>query len=351
MSVFSKKSLGIDIGASSIKVVELSAFGKKRKLENYVEFQLPIGADSIETFHGKTLLLLSDEVSDILQALFKKAAIKQKNAALALPDFSTFFTSFSLPPMNEAEIPQAIEFEARHHIPLPLSEVTFDWQIIDKEEIAPGFKLKVLLVAVPNKVLENYQRMATLCQLEIKGMEAEVFGLMRSSIPKDKERKPVCLVDFGWQSTTVSIAENKTLKVSHSFDVSGTSLTEALSSALQIDLEEADRLKKEHGLDPSRADVSRVLTQKIDSLALEIEKVCQDFYRAGDRKVEDLILVGGTATLFGLREYFESRIKKSVRVADPFSTVSAPPVLQSRLKELGPSFAVALGVGLMGVET
>ncbi len=348
MSLFTNKTLGIDIGASSIKIVEIASLGRKKKLENYIEFRLPLELDSVKTFHEKTLLLVSETVSDILNALLKKAGIKQKRVAFALPDFSTFVTNFSLPPMSEEEVPQAIEFEARHHIPIPLPEVTFDWQIIEKQELESGVKLRVLLVAVPNNVLEHYQKMATLCGLEVRGMEAEVFGVMRSSIPPAKSHKPICVVDFGWQSTTVSIVEKSILKLSHSFDVSGTSLTEALSGALKVDLKEADRLKKKYGLDPSRADISKILTQRIDPLAMEIEKVCQDFQRTDEKKVEDVLLVGGTANLFGLREYFETRIKKSVQIADPFASVAYPPILRSRLKEIGPSFAVALGVGLMG---
>lgn len=350
MGIFGKKCLGIDIGASSIKIVEISSFGKKKKLENYIKFSLPQNSSSIKTFHGETLLLLSDEVSEVLQAIFKKTKITQKKVALSLPDFSTFFTTFTLPPMPEAEIPKAIEFEARHHIPLPLSEVTFDWRIIEKEETAPGVKLKILLVAVPNKVLESYQRMATLSQFEVKGMEAEVFSLIKSSIPEGKYKKPICLVDIGWQSTTVSIVENGNLLVSHSFDISGTSLTKTLSRNLKISIAQAEKLKKEYGLDPRKEEISRVLLPEINSLAQTIEKVCQDFYQEKEKKVEDIILAGGTALLFGLKEYLEARTKKNVQIANPFSSISYPSILKPRLEEFGPSFAVALGAGLMGVE-
>ena len=75
MALFSKRYLGIDIGASSIKLVEVSVLGKRKKLENYVEFQLPSTASAVKTFHGESLLLLSDEVSEILQAVFKKAKV------------------------------------------------------------------------------------------------------------------------------------------------------------------------------------------------------------------------------------------------------------------------------------
>ncbi|MDD4989778.1 MAG: type IV pilus assembly protein PilM [Candidatus Pacebacteria bacterium] len=351
MSLFSKNLLGIDIGAASIKIVEISVSGKKKKLENYIEFKMPLKEDSLKTFHGENLVLLSDEVSKIVQALLKRAKIKDRKIALSLPDFSTFFTTFSLPPMTEAEAPQAVEFEARHYIPLPLNEVTFDWQIVEKEETPSGVKMKVLLVAVPNIVLQNYQRMANLAQLEITGMEAEVFSLIRSSWPSGKyEFLPVCMIDFGWESTTVSIVERKRLAASFSFDVSSIALTRDLSVALKISMEEAEKLKLIYGLDPQKPEIAKALLDKISILALEAEKICNDFQQATAKRVENIILAGGTAGLFGLKEYLSARMKKNVFTADPFSAVNFPLVLNKRLKQIGPSFAVALGAAMMAAD-
>ncbi len=348
--LFSKKCLGIDIGVASIKVVELSAFGKKRKLENYAEFCIP-EKSAIKSFKGDKVIFLSDETPDVLQAILRSSGIKEKKAAFSIPDFSTFFTSFNLPPMSKEEAPQAIEFEARHHIPIPLSEVTFDWQILQKKKTFPGLALKVLLVAVPNRILASYQKMANLSKLELKGMEAEVFGLIKSSLPKEKIKEPICLVDIGWQSTTISIIEEETLRLSHSFDISSNALSKAISSELKVSIEEAENLKRKYGLDPKRKDVAQILALELNSLALEIEKTCQNFYQSEGKKISLIILAGGTASLFGLKEYLESRTKKSIQIADPFSSVSFPVDLRSRLKELGPSFAVALGVALMGLES
>lgn len=350
MGLFSKKILGIDIGASSIKIVEVSFSGDKKTLENYVEFKLPRDSGVLKTFYGDSTLILNDQVSDILQAVLKRAKIKERRAALALPDFSTFFTTFTLPPMTEGEIPQAIEFEARHHIPLPLEEVTFDWQIIEKQEVSPGVKLTVLLVAVPNKVLQSYQKLAMLCNLEVEGMEAEVFGLIRSSVAAGKYWGPICLVDIGWQSTTVSIVEKKVLRVSHSFDLSGTGLTRTLAKALQVSTSEAEDLKVKYGLDPKQPQVANVVAQELNALAIEVEKVYQEFEKTSGRKVEAIILTGGTASMFGLKEYFESYFKKRVDKANPFASLSYPPILKDRLTSMASSFAVAVGVAMMGME-
>lgn len=350
MSLFERKKLGIDIGAASIKIVEIASSGSKKRLENYVEFKLPRGTGSLKTFYGEDSLLLGDKVFDILQEVLKKAKIKEKRVSFAIPDFSTFFTTFDLPPMNEAEVPQAVEFEARHQIPLPLEEVTFDWQIIEKKQMSPGVKIKVLLVAVPNRVLQRYQRLATLCDFDVQGMEAEVFALIRSSIIDRKYWGPVCLIDIGWQSTTVSIVEKNVLQLSYSFDISGTRLTRTLMDALSIDVAEAEELKRKYGLDPNHPDSSQIVAREMKALSVETEKVYQSFEKTSGKKVDSVILTGGTATMFGLREYLEGYFKRRVDKVNPFISLNYPPILEHRLKEMAPFFAVAVGVAMMGKD-
>ena len=94
MSIFSKKCLGIDVGASSIKIVELSGFGKKKKLENYISFTLPFGKPSLKIFHGESLALSSEKASDILQAVLDKAEVKEKKLLSLYLTFLLFLLLF-----------------------------------------------------------------------------------------------------------------------------------------------------------------------------------------------------------------------------------------------------------------
>ena len=349
-SLFSKKYLGIDIGSASIKVVEISASGSKNKLTNYVEFKLPSPRSSLKIFDNENSLVLSDKVPDILTAIFDKGKIKRREATFSVPDFSTFFTVFSLPPMSEKEIAKAVEFESRHYIPLPLSEVVIDWQIVNEDEVSAGQKAKILLVAVPNKILKSYERLAFLAQVKVKGMEAEVFSLARASIPKDKEKIPVCLIDIGSQSTTMSIVENGYIKLSHSYDVSGDKLTEIISKVLKVDMGRAEEIKEEEGLNSQHKEVYRALDLELKPLYLEIERLANDFYQSEGRNINNIILAGGGALLKGLKDYLENHLEKNVYIADPFSKLVFPPVLQERLKEIGPVFSVAVGSALREIK-
>lgn len=344
---FPKKALGIDIGVSSIKLVEVAVSGDYRRLENYVEFRFPGNGQTFQAFDKGNLSLKSEEVAEVLKGLLKKVGLKQKKAAFAIPDFSTLFTTFSLPPMKESEIDEAVKFEARHHIPVPLSQVSFDWKVAGGGEKGAS-KLDILLVAVPNSVLSSYQKVASMCQLDLQGVEAEVFGLARAAIPIVKKHQPICLVDFGWQSTTISIVENKSLRASFSFDISGTGLSQALSAELKVSLSEAENLKKKYGLNPAKPRIYNALIKKAADLSDQIDKVCRDFFQAQEREVKSIVLSGGTAWLFGLKDYLQSRLEKEVALANPFTDFHYPVQLSKRLEQIGPSFAVSLGVAMMG---
>jgi len=351
--MFSKNCIGIDIGTFSIKIVEVSRIGKKTKIENYIEFQVPSEEDSLfKVFGDENLLLLSDKISEIIKELLKKAKIKEKNVFLSIPDFSTFFTTFELPSMSVSELPKAIEFEARHHVPLPLSKVTFDWELLkDKKNIGEIREHRILLVAVPNEVIKQYQKLAILCNLNLKGLEAEVFASMRSSINTAENKNPVCLVDIGYKSTTINIVKNKLLEQSHSFDISANNLSKALVDSLKVSWQEAERMKQSFGLNPNKSDIFLALRPQIDAIFKEVESVCHGFYQSNGEKVEDIIFVGGAACIPGLKEYFKVFLKKQIKSSNPFRTsnISYPPLLEDRLDEIGPSFAIALGLALRGV--
>lgn len=351
-NLFSRSCLGIDIGSSSVKVVELSRFGKKVRLKNYAQFQTTaLAGAALKMFNPETFLLLDEKVSTILKTIFNKAKIKERRVGVSLPDFSTFFTVFQLPPMPEHEIARAVEFEAHRHIPLPLSEVSFDWEIIERKELSSTtFQPKILLVAVPNKVIQQYQRMVTLSELNLQGLEAEVFSLIRGALSSQDKKKVVCLVDLGWQSSTLNIADKGFLKQSFTFDLSGRNLAKKLSEVLQVDMLEAEKMKKRFGLSSGNKEVAAALKPEIDAFSQKIQTVLESFFQKEGKKVEKIILAGNVDFPY-LREYLAKLLKKPVEIADPFSNIACPSLLKERLQQLGPSLCIAMGVALRGLET
>jgi len=137
------------------------------------------------TFERNTLVLSKQDIARVLKAILQEAKIQTKDALFSLPDFSSFFTHFELPPMTKEELPEAVAFEARRHVPLPLSEVTFDWQLLEGtfEQKTP---LKILMVAVPKEIVNQYQEMrhiprvtATQASIEQQGTNIGVNALRK----------------------------------------------------------------------------------------------------------------------------------------------------------------------------
>lgn len=352
-SLFRKRFLGIDIGTSTIKVVELSSFAGRIKLENYgqvsskILFQKPF-----RTFEKSTLLLSTQEISKALKAIFEEAKIKTKKAFFSIPDYASFFTSFELPPMTKEEMPFAVEAEARRHIPVPLGEVDWDWQLIGKREVGKKQKFKILLVAVPKEVVNQYQALATTLELESIALEAEVFSLARALV--EKKSGIVGIVDIGARTTTCSIIERGVLKLSHSFDLSGNELTERIAKSLAIEPEVAENLKTKYGListeTPEGRETQEILIPLIDLILKEINQVFYHFLVSEGKEVEKIILAGGDANLPGLFQYCQNYFKKEVEIANPFKKIYFPPILEETLKEMGPSFAVVVGLAERGFE-
>jgi type IV pilus assembly protein PilM len=356
-----KKFLGIDIGTSCIKIVEVSQSGNKYKLENYGSISAAAFYEKpFRTFTKDTILFSTQDIVKAIRAIIKETGIETKKAIFSVPDFSTFFTNFELPFMKKEELDQAVRYEAKQHIPLPLKEVFLDWQIIKgdsfeskKHDSAKKEKLKILLVAVSNKIVNQYQEIANLSQLELVSLEAEVFSLIRALIKKN-EKEPIALVEIGASSTTCSIVNEGKLENSYSLSIASNEFDKKIAEKYNIDYLEAEKLKKRYGLLYNKDDGKNIredLLPLIDLIIIEIEKSFNNFYQKGGKEIQKIILAGGAVLLPGLKEYFQVKFKKEVLISQPFSLFKYPPALEKTLQEMGPSYTIAVGAVLWGLHS
>lgn len=341
----SKRALGVDVGTSGIRVVELAEHGEQEKLENYAKVSFPLErVRSSSSAQGHSLS--TRRIADLLRGLLDNARVETGRVNFSLPDFSTLFTTFTIPSMKPDEVPQAVRFEARQRIPLPVSEVTLDWVVIGGD-YAPRSNeiLEILLVVVPNRVIDHYVQIADLAGLKMMGVEAEVFSLQRAFLREQKGT--FGLVDIGLQSTTVSIVDDDLLKTSHSFDIGAGRVTSGLVKSAGLSQKEADVFKKNKGL---MDDSNEVISPVLDQMISEIDKVVDRFYERKGKDVSRYFLAGGMAGMPGLKDYFEKRIKREVEIGFPFEGMVYPPVLEEELKKIAPEFAIATGIALKGIE-
>jgi len=345
--VIPKTYVGVDVGSSALRVVEIAGWGDRRTLKNYGELRIRTLYDKpFRSFEKNALLLSTHDIARAIRGIMEEAGIREKNAIFSISDYSSFFTDFELPPMDEKELPDAIRFEARRHVPLPLSEVVLDWQLVEKRKKKQD-PFRILLVAVPKEVIHHYEEIARLAQLKLVAMEAEVFGGIRAHLKEEKY--PVVLMDIGSHTTTVSIVYKGLLRMSHSIDTGGNSFTERVARAFSLNYDEAEQKKQAEGMNIVSGNV-RILVPVADAILLETKKLLENFKRQEPSEVRKIVLSGGTASLKGLDAYLERQTRLKTEIIQPFQDVLYPPILESKFTKEGPLYAVAVGMALRGFE-
>lgn len=352
MGIFSNKPksfLGIDIGTSSIKVVELKKEGGKLKLETYGEISTVGYVERLnESFQSTSLKTIEATTREMVKLALDKARVSAKNVVMAIPVFSSFTSVIEMPIMEEKELAQAIEFEARKYVPIPSAEVELDWKIIED-----GKKGKrILLIAVLKEVINKYIRIADALNLKINALELESFSFARSLIDA-KELSPTCILDIGARTTSLTIIDKGAVQMSHGLDVAGAEMTKILASSLGVAFKRAEDFKLVHGIDNAysedngeKKEIKTTLLTLVDEICNESERMINEYQSKTSRKIEKLILNGGSAQMEGLPEYIEKKLKIKTSIANPWSKIIYPLNLKKTLEELGPRFSVAVGAAM-----
>lgn len=343
MSIFSsifgsQGQLGIDLGTSFIKIVELTKEGGGAKLKNYA-------LAGLSSFKRDFLKLSEKEVSDIIQKIIKEAGIKSTKTNMSVPLFSSFSTIIEMPFLPEKELAKAIAFEARQYIPVSVDDVSLEWVILSTDETKK--KTQVLLMAVPNEIVTKYSQIAKGAGLNLQGLEIESFSLLRSITAKNNQGV-YCFVDIGHRSTNIVVVDNGWVVISHSYEVGGSELNRALEQSLNISEERAEALKNTIGLIGEKEDreISSLMFFSIDKILGEIQRTLSAYYKERDKKVEKIFVSGGMAYLKGLPEYFNNQLGIETTLVDSFTRVAYPAVLKPAVKELNPMLSIAVGLAM-----
>ncbi|MBU2101689.1 pilus assembly protein PilM [Patescibacteria group bacterium] len=347
-SIAPKNILGIDMGTASIKVVELSKSRKGINLVNYgileAKGHLERINDAIQT---SSLDIMDAETAETLSLLLKNMKTSVKDVVLSLPAFSAFTSLLELPEMAADETSQAMRYQAKALVPMPLDQVTIDWLRIGKYKNEHGNSIqKVILIAVPTKQIQKYQSICQRAGLNLKALELETVSLARVLTGGDSTLS--IIVDIGARSTAFAIASGGALIYSAQADFAGSSLTHALAKGLGINVLRAEELKKQKGLmgTGGEYEVSTLMLPYLDVIINEAKRVIEGHEKNHQEKVDRVILSGGSANLLGIEKYVSDKLKMSTIKADPFGTkISYPQAAAPVLKNVAPALSVALGLG------
>ncbi len=336
-----KTVVGVDIGSSSIKVVQLADKKGVPTLETYGELQLgPYENSDI----GRTTHLPTIKLVEAFVDILRESSVTAKDVALAISYSGTFTSIIPIPTTDTTQISSMIPVESRKYIPVPLNEVTIDWFPVSARSDAS--QTNILLVAIHNEVLKKYDAMVKGASLNSTFRELEMFSSIRSSVSQEDDT--VAIIDIGAGSSKLYIAEKGVVGKTHSVLMSGVEFTNALSQALGISFKEAEEMKRKVGLLSTAEDQRAVkaLTAVLERGLREMHKVMQRFEETDQIKIGKVILSGSGSLLLGVSVYAQDLFSRPVVVADPFSKVAYPAFLEDTLKEAGPSFAVAVGAAL-----
>ena len=352
-NLFEKKEksvLGVDLGSSSLKVVQLRKEHGKAVLETYGELALgPYGGGEV----GQATNLPVEQIIETLKDLLREAKVTTKSCGISIPFARSLLTLVELPFSEDPkEQKTIIELEARKYIPAPMSEVQLDWFVVPKTNTLESTgekpaentskKVEVLLVAVHNDELTLLQNIATGAGLSASFYEIEIFSTIRAVV--DEPVKPVMVLDIGAASTKTYVIEHGVVAFSHSISVGSQDITRAISVSGNVSIAQAEVLKKEKGIEGDGTPGSPELV--FSRIFAEARRVLMQYETMHKKSVTGIVLTGGGGVTKELSSYAKNVFSIEVHVANPFAKTKAPAFMDTVLQNIGPEFAVAVGLAL-----
>jgi type IV pilus assembly protein PilM len=352
--------IGIDIGTSAIKIVQLKSKGGKAILETYGAIALgPYASAEI----GTVTNLQPAEIVKALIDVLRESNTTTKKGIIAIPSSSSLIFIITLPEsITEDKLASIVPIEARKYIPVPASEISLDWFLIPKEE-AESFgntsntnmvssvdrKAEVLVVAIHNDILTRYQEILMKTDLRSESFELEIFSNIRSTFNRDLA--PVLLMDFGASKTKLSIVEAGVVRTFHVVNRGSADITHNIAQALTLSFPEAEKLKRDTGIvNASNKQVADIVRASLDYIFADTHSVVLAYEKKYNKSISKIILTGGGSLVKGLREAAVDSFHTEVLYADPFTKTEAPAFLQPVLTLSGPEFSVAVGLALRSLS-
>lgn len=350
--------VGVDIGSSSIKIVQLKNDNGVAVLETYGAVSL--GNYVENSFVGQAVNPNHDQTIQAIKDLVQEANLTSMNAAVAIPSASSLIFLLELPySISEKELSTVVPTEARRFIPVPITEVSLDWWVIPQEQVIEGTDdspvsdvpldkrpKKVLVAAIHNQALSRFQEVVRDANFQTGFFEIEMFSNVRSCIGSNLST--VVLIDFGASKTKVSIVNRGVLQDFHIINRGSQDITRVLTTGLNVSFEKAEEVKKRFGLSPNSdfPQAAEIVSSSLEYVMAEINNIILSYEKKYSQSIDSIIITGGGSALPGLVEFSESKLPASVSKSDPFSRVRTPAFLDAVLAEVGPEFGVAIGLAM-----
>lgn len=332
--------VGIDFGTHSVKAVELKNITGTPELVNLGSHITPKGVINSEEKADQKKL------ADVLKKLYDDSKIKNRNVVMALPEFSVFTRFLEFPGVKKEELRDAVFFEAKQYIPMSVNDVHMSFVIIGFNEEKNAYR--VLLVAAPKKIISIYQEIANLADLDLIAIETESVAMGRAMYRSTKI-KDLVMLDFGANSTDMSIMTNGYLVFSQSIAIGSDSLTQAIVNKFSFEYSRAEEFKRNYGVVPNvlEGKISGALSPLVESILVEVQRGVE-FYKnkTASASPVDYMLNGDGALLPGLGDFVSKYLGVRASVANPWAGININERFKDIIAKGGPSYSVAIGLAL-----
>ncbi len=336
--------IGLDLGSQAIKFVELHQVSEGK-------YSL-VSAGMMETPKAENDLMSQTVKADAIKKLLKESKVTTNQTVIDLPESLVYTRVIEMPFLAEPELSQAIKWQAEQYIPVPLSDVVLKHQIISQPEAtqtSTDTKMTVLLIAAPNKVLNDQILLAEKSGLEVMAVETEILAVARALVGNDTFSPNTLLVHLGAENTTFSILSRGDLALTQSISTGGIAIARSVAVELGLEFNQAEEYKKSYGLDESKLEgkVVKAIKPVIDLITAEIKRVLAFYETHGSQEpVKRVVLSGGTAMLPGLVHNFTLSLGLEVQVGNPFANISLTEKQKLEIGENTALYTTAVGLAL-----
>jgi len=346
--------IGLDIGSSTVKAIELNLKGKDTGFELIGLGVANLPAEAIV----QGAFLNSGEIVDTIREAIDMGGFKTRDVAVAVSGHSVIVKKVSLPAMNREELEDQIQWEAEQYIPFDVNEVNLDFQILDT---ATGDgQMEVLLVAAKKDLIDDYVQVITEVGLIPTTIDVAAFAVENAFEANYDvaQGEVVALVNIGAQVVNINVMSDGVPLFTRDITTAGNQYTEEIQKALTISFEEAERLKlggksSDDSQEVVPEEVDQAMQSVTDTVIGEISRSL-DFFSAtaADNRIERVLLSGGSSRGAGFENAFHERTGLPVELLNPLARMQSNSKFDPEyLEELAPGLGVGLGLAMRRVES
>jgi type IV pilus assembly protein PilM len=334
----SPETLGLDIGSSAVKAVQLKPSGRTYRLTSVGIAPLPPDAIVDGTIKNPTAV-----VDAIRRAVPKET--KGRDAAVAVCGRELIIKKVQIPHVERDELAGAVELEAEHHIPFAIDEVFLDYHGVGERD---GM-MDLILVAVKKTKVNEYAAVVEEAGLVPAVVDVDSFALgnqFELNFPEDS-RDAVALIDIGASIMKTNVVRGGSTIFARDIPFGGNNYTQAIAQQLRISFEQAEAAKLGRDVGVSWESIVPALEAVSRELTLEVQRTFDYFASTAEpERISKIVLAGGCAQLPGLNEYLSSNWGIPVELAKPFQRIDVDAALAEEVNAAGPALAVAVGLAM-----